>query len=300
MEYRATNLFNQLTVRSSYTYSKATDTNSEIFSTSSAGNSSAFAQNPLNFINAEHGTSGLDFPQRWTLTFTEELPFFKQQHGLVGHTLGGWSIAADYILSSGQGFTPLQVVEATNTGGNFYDNVFNGTFNGFETARPFLGSLSAPLTSVGIYCGDAHTLLGTNCSSVGNNQLISLNALNTTGSVVAVNNNNVRFIENTGIAQQIFGTPFGNVGRNTVRDAISNVANLSIYKAFKFKERSSFEIHATALNVFNHFNFSSVDPFLLDAGLTSNGTGFGDPSLTGTNAGANGYRRLFIGGVLRF
>lgn len=300
LEYRATNIFKQLTVRSSYTYSKTTDNVSEIFSTASAGNSSAFAQNPLDFRNGEHGTSGLDFPQRWTLTFTEELPFFKEQHGLLGHTLGGWSIAADYILGSGQGFTPLQVAEATNTGGNFYDNAFNGTFNGFETARPFLGSSSAPLSSVGIFCGDAHALFGANCASVGNNQLISLNALNSNGSVVAVNNNNVRFIENTGIAQQLFGTPFGNVGRNSVRDAISNVANLSVFKRFKLGERATFEAHATALNVFNHYNFSAVDPFLGDAGLATNGTGFGNPSLTDTLTAANGFRRLFVGGVVRF
>src|SRR5260370_6408416 len=111
-------------------------------------------------------------------------------------------MAAAYILSSGQGFTPVQVAEATNTGGNFYDNAFNGTFNGFETARPFLGSSSAPLSSVGIFCADAATLFGANCASVGNNQLISLNALNVNSSVVAVNNNNVHFIENNVIAQQ--------------------------------------------------------------------------------------------------
>ena len=34
------------------------------------------------------------------------------------------------------------------------------------------------------------------------------------------------------------------------------------------------------LNVFNHPNFTSVDPFLDDAGLHSEGTGFGIPALT--------------------
>jgi hypothetical protein len=47
--------------------------------------------------------------------------------------------------------------------------------------------------------------------------------------------------------------------------------------------------------VFNHFNFSSVDPFLEDAGLATSFTGFGDPSLTGGNG-----RKIFIGGKLTF
>lgn len=295
LEFRATDLFQQLTVRSGYTWSKTTDNVSEIFSTQTAGNTSAFAQNPLDIKNGEHSLSGLDFPQRWTLAFTEQLPFFKKQQGFIGHLFGGWSIAGDYILGSGQGFTPVQVAEATLTGGDFFDNLFNGTFNGFETARPFLGNPGAPSTSVGIFCGDAQTLFGANCSTVGNNQLISLNTLNTSGKVLPVTNKDVRFIENTGIAEKFFGTPFGNVARNTVRDAISNIANLSVYKNIRFNERASFELHATALNVLNHYNFVSVDPFLEDAGNSGSGNGFGDPSLTDATG-----RHLLVGGVFRF
>jgi len=133
---------------------------------------------------------------------------------------------------------------------------------------------------------------------------LSLNAINNhpplanplqTAGVVSTDSAHVRFIENTGIAQQMFGTPFGNVARNTVRDAITNLVNLSVYKRFKMTEHTSFEIHATALNALNHFNFGSVDPVLLDAGNTSNGNGFGDPSLTGANG-----RRLIIGGKFTF
>ena len=306
LEFRANNLFKQLTMRSGFTWSKTTDNVSEIFSTQTAGNSSAFAQNPLNITNGEYGISGLDFPRRWTVSLTEEVPFFKEQHGVVGHLLGGWTVAASYALGSGQGYTPSQVVEATLTGGDFYDNLFNGTFNGFETARPFLGNPSAPVNQVGIFCGDAvkvgSLFVNTpNCAVVGNNQLVSVNALNTNGGgTVAVTKDQVRFIENTGIAQQLFGTPFGNVGRNSVRDAITNVSNLSVYKKFKLGEHTAFEFHATAVNWLNHYNFSSVDPFLSDAGLIANGTGFGDPTTTSTLQNAFGYRKIFVGGKITF
>jgi hypothetical protein len=119
---------------------------------------------------------------------------------------------------------------------------------------------------------------------------------------VPVQNNQVRFILNTGIAETIFGTPFGNAGRNIVTDAPTNVANLAVIKRIKFSERASFEFRADALNVFNHMNFSSVDPFLEDAGLHTLGTGFGDVTVTNTSyPGYNGgTRRFSFGGTLRF
>jgi len=305
LEFRANNLFKQLTMRTGYTWSKNTDNASEIFSTGSAGNTVAISQNPLDFSKAEHGTSGLDFPQRWTINLTEQLPFFREQHGWVGHLLGGWAFNVGYQLGSGQAFTPAQVTEATATGGNFYDTTFFGNFFGNEPARPFAGSSAAPVTSVGIFAGDACALFGAGCTAPAG-QLISMTALgqsclnnNNTSlvpcNVVNVTNNDVRFIMNTGRAQALFGTPFGNVARNTVRDAITNLVNMSVYKRIKFTERTSFELHLTALNALNHFNFGSVDPFLQDAGQNGSGNGFGDPSLTGANG-----RRLIIGGKFVF
>jgi len=99
MEFRANNMFKQLTMRTGFTWSKTTDNASEIFSTGTAGNTVAISQNPLDFSKSEHGTSGLDFPKRWTVTFTEQIPFFREQHGLVGHLLGGWASAPAISLA---------------------------------------------------------------------------------------------------------------------------------------------------------------------------------------------------------
>ena len=100
--------------------------------------------------------------------------------------------------------------------------------------------------------------------------------------LVSVQPNQVRFIANGGTADSVFGTPFGNAARNIVTDAITNTANASIFKRIKFSERASFEFHATALNLLNHPNFQSIDPFLEDAGLFSSFTGFGDPRVSNT------------------
>ncbi len=203
LEFRTNNMFKQLTMRTGYTWSKTTDNVSEIFGTNTAGNNVAFAQNQFNFTTAEHGTSGLNIPQAWTIEFTEQLPFFRQQHGLVGHALGGWSISADYILASGQPFTAEQASLARSTDGafkngaltlpafgNFYDNSFVASFVGADTARPFSGNPNANATTVGIMAGDAclgflgiiptagNTNALCNTAVTPTTQLISLNAFN--------------------------------------------------------------------------------------------------------------------------
>ncbi len=87
-----------------------------------------------------------------------------------------------------------------------------------------------------------------------------------------INKDQVRFILNAATAQAVFGTPFGNMPRNLPQDAITNTAKLLSHSSgFKFNEHTSFEFRMSALNVFNHPNFSSVDPFLEDVGDNKQG-----------------------------
>ena len=300
LEFRANNLFKQLTVRSAFTWSKNLDNVSEIFSTFGGGNTTAFAQNPLDFTKGEYSFSGLDIPKQWTLLITEQLPFMKEQHGVAGHVLGGWAVSADYILASGQRYTPSQIFAATNNviPPDYYDIGFWGAFSGVETARPFLSNPNAPVTQVGIFADDACNLFGIGCASPPT-QLISLNAVNDPlhPSAVNVTKDQVRYIVNSQRSQAIFGTPFGNTRRNTATDAISNIANFTVFKRIKISERTAVELHVSLLNTFNHFNFASVDPFVEDAGLNvpSTASGFGDPKITGA-----GGRRIIVGGKVSF
>jgi hypothetical protein len=335
VEFRANQLFKQLTIRSAYTYSKTLDNVSEIFSTGAGGNTTTWAQNPFNTTSAEHSFSGLDIPHQWSILFTEELPFFKEQHGLAGHILGGWAMSGNYILASGQRYTPVQAFSAFATqNGNYSDIGFLGAFVGFDTARPFLGNLSAPQTQVGIYQSDACALFvigafsnpgGVNpvtgaqanmCDSnlVSPTTLISLTDLNkklgdptadpTTFIPGTVTKNQVRFITNAATAQSVFGTPFGNMPRNLPQDAITNTANFSVMKHVKLGEHATFEFRMSMLNALNHPNFQSVDPFIEDAGATPSSpfNGFGDPKLSNTTypGSNNATRRINFGGTIRF
>lgn len=310
-EFRATNLLNQLTLRANYTWSKTTDNVSEIFSTAGAGNSLTISQNPLNFTSAEHGLSGLNFPQTFTVTAYEMLPFFRNEHGVLGHVFGGFGVSGSYILQSGQGYTPVQFCISSCVGSGLWDiPVDQGFFGTDETARPYVGSLSAPATSVGMFFADACNLGLVGPSNAPNgdpcgfgttngvqdvpilpaNTLISANTVNTAGTVATVSNKQVRYIANAPEANTVFGTPFGNVERNLARDARTNSANISFYKNVKFSERTTLQFHATMLNAFNHPNFSSVDPFIDDAGFGFFGTAFGNAALSTASS-----RTIFFG-----
>ena len=293
-EFRGTNLWHQLTVKTAYTFSKTTDNVSEIFDTAAAGNTRAFSQNALDFKKAEHALSGLDFRHTWTITFTEEIPAFRTQQNVLGKILGGWAVSANYIIASGQPYTPVQtfINAASVTGVSSFDTAFPTG----EVARPFLSNSSAPIDSVGIFGGDACPTFGAACDVNGNPDpakltlLFSLNELNTTGNEKVVKPSDVHFIANGEVADNQFKTPFGTAARNILRDARSNTANFTLFKVVKLGERVAVRWHMSMLNVFNHPNFTSIDPFIEDAGAFDDQTGFakpnafpgGNPNLVGT------------------
>jgi hypothetical protein len=290
IELRTQNLWRQLTMRANYTYSKTTDNADEIFGTVGSGSAIAFSQNPFDFKGGEHGLSGLDFPHQFNLLITEDLPFFRGQHSYVGHVLGGWAVSAGYHLASGQPYTAAQfalaqqsVPDPRHVPDPYLDVAFSKAFAGLGTSdggiRPYIGSLSAPATQVGIFAGDACNSFGAGCALAAT-QLISLNALNQ-GDVdgTPVTKNAVRFIANGVTANQVFGTPFGNAARNSLRAAKINNVDMSIFKNIKFWERTTLQLHLDATNVFNHTQPNNVDPFIDDAGVHAFETGFANPAL---------------------
>jgi hypothetical protein len=297
LQLRSQRLWNQLALLTSYTFSKTTDSSSEIFNTFAGGNTETLSQNTLDVRHAEHGLSGLDVPNNWTLAFNEDLPFFRRQEGVVGHILGGWSFSGNAVLGSGQPFTPVQAGLSCFTyscGGDPslppspFDIAFNQNLNNQnpDTARPFIGSASAPNTQVGIFAGDACAAFGAGCG-LAPGALLSLNGLNagTPGAdTTTISKTSVRFIVNGSTADQIFGTPFGNVARNSLREYHTVSFNFNVAKAFQFGERANLQWHMSMINAFNHPSFglpgpSGIDPFIDDAGLASENFGFNNPRL---------------------
>lgn len=299
-ELRTTSLWNQLTLKTAFTWSKTTDNTSEIFSSLAGGNTFANSQNPLNYLGAEHALSGQDIPRVWTLSLSEDIPAFRSQHGLVGHLLGGWVLAGDYLIGSGQPYTPSSAFLSTSgTGVSWPDTAFNSGFFSYPDAaiRPFYGNRNAPVSQVGIYAGDACNYQGTGDPScaLASNTLLNWNILNTTGTSTTATPSSVKFIVNGPTAETIYGSPFGNVPRNNERDYYVNSVNFAVYKYIKVTERVKVRFDTTFLNAFNHPNFTSVDAFLDDAGNLQEGTGFGIPNLT-----SGGNRQIKFGLRIEF
>jgi hypothetical protein len=171
------------------------------------------------------------------------------------------------------------------------DTAFNNGFFSYPSinVRPFYGNSHAPVSLVGIYAADACALKGgptaaspdAACGIATANPaaLLNYNVWNTTDASSQLSTNSVRFIVNGKAAETIYGTPFGNVPRNPVRDYKVNLCNFALYKTIKVTERVKTRLDVSLLNAFNHPNYSSVDPFLDDAGELNQNTGFGVPSL---------------------
>ncbi|MDQ2924494.1 MAG: TonB-dependent receptor [Acidobacteriota bacterium] len=79
-----------------YTWSRAL--------TNDQSDRSTAPQNTYN-IGAEYGRSQLDRNQILTADFVYELPWLREQHGLVGRVAGGWELAGIVSMNSGLPFT---------------------------------------------------------------------------------------------------------------------------------------------------------------------------------------------------
>ena len=289
----------------SFTWSKTLDNSSEIFSTGAGGSTVAGAQNPFDISSGEKALSGLDFPKIAALYLIYDLPFYKSQKGFLGKLLGGYQANTLWHFSSGQLWTPT----LSNAGGraNAACQIsFDSNFYGFSTCRPFLGSASAPVDTVGI-CTNA---TATDCG------LVEFNAFAKSKGVTMnpVSKNAVRWIYDNNAAGTFFGTPYGNVGRNPgLRGQAVSAVDFSMFKTTKVTERLSLRLEAQAYNLFNHMFLGVPDPIVADLNLANNGSfgtnvfnssGGRNPNGSGgySNATLNGLgrRRLILGAKITF
>ena len=93
-----------------YTWSKFIDEASDTFNTSSG--EVAIAQDSFDLDN-DRAVSAYDRPHRFTANVVYELPFAREQHGVVGRVVGGWTLSGVLTLQSGAPFTVLNGVDPT-------------------------------------------------------------------------------------------------------------------------------------------------------------------------------------------
>jgi outer membrane receptor protein involved in Fe transport len=274
--YNGRFLNNTMNLGMSYTWSKTIDDASEIFAFGDV--QSPNAQNPFCINRCERALSALDRPHAFSANFIYDLPWYKEQRGVVGHLLGGWQINGTYVVTTGSPFTPGQSGNGSLGLGNTYLTAGD---------RPFLGNPSADERLVAINAVDARWLFATaplpaapaagSLVGPGDNVFYLLNDINAGRGFNPVNLNQVRYIFNGPGAARFFGTPFGDSTRNRERGPMLNQMNLSVFKNIKIGESVTFQLRGEAFNALNHPN-------------PGFGTGQGGylPSININNAGVSG------------
>jgi carboxypeptidase family protein len=247
--------FHGLTGDFAYTFSKALDNTSEIFS-STGGNSTPIALNPFDPNIRERGISAESYPHVFTTYVLYELPWMKSQQGFLGHALGGWQLSGTHRWQSGVAVTPVQ---NTNNGDPYCDATFNNNFIGstLDSCRPILSNPNAPFNTAGRYLNASQLINISSCQST---------AQVGTPTCPVISPSDVHFIVNNTFAINNLcgGNPFDcTVGRNVTRTQPRNQVDLSLQKEFKLYERMSLTLRGDAFNVFNH-------PFFGAPGLNIN------------------------------
>src|SRR5260370_18176673 len=103
---------NGFTAGAHYTWCAFIDGSSDTFNPSARGEV-AIAQNSFD-LRSDRARSTYDRPQRVSVNWVYELPFFRGQPGLAGHILGGWQIAGFLTFQSGSPWSPLNAPYPTS------------------------------------------------------------------------------------------------------------------------------------------------------------------------------------------
>lgn len=242
--FNTRNLFKMVTLGLSYTYSKTIDNVSEVYSFLGSG-SILLAQNPYNVSSGERGLSNNNIPHAFSMNMNWDMPWLKTNKSWYGRLIGGWSVGVFEVWQAGLPMGPVQLTTNANV---LSDTSFNGFAAGYDTARPFLATQSAPLTSVGTY--------------LPNGNLVSF-----TNNAQAVKFSDVHWIYNTLAADKVYGTPFG-VGRNVLTGPRFQRADISVYKNFAITERMRLTLRAEATNAFNQVYYG-IPSLYIDSGTTT-------------------------------
>jgi Carboxypeptidase regulatory-like domain len=253
--------------RASYTYSRAEDDSSEIFTT---GTYSTFAtvQFPAPRKATEWGLSAFDRRNRLALSYVYELPKWETAPRVVGAIVNGWQVSGVTQFQSG---SPGNVEIG-------YD--WNG--DGLANERPQLANAKAPVAAYAVH-GDDPILFGgapgTYCDGA--------YALTTNDPCHPVAAGSFHWL------LPFFTTTGNQIGRNSFLTGGFSQWDISPQKSFKTWKEQSLDFRAEMFNVFNHGN-TGVPNLNLMTGVPVPGAGtvtFGNNALTVT-----GHRsiRIFV------
>jgi hypothetical protein len=300
-----TRSYHGLTADLAYTWSRTIDNSSEIFGTFGAGNTEAFAQNPLDSNVGERAVSGDSYPNVSSLGLTYVFPKFTHTSSLVSKLTNGWQANTIWLYNSGQPYTDYDLYINESAFDNYpndqnsflsYSNYKESSAFGssVDFGRPIVSNKSAPVTQVGLYTKAYACTTSSSGICTGNAvQLVNY----ATG--VPTTPDAVHFISNNRYAAQLANNPFPGAGRNILRGNTYNNVDFSVFKNTKMTERITFRLEVDAYNVLNRSYYGTPDNYIGDAGSSFNTFLYNGAS--GSNIGfGTGLRNLEFAGKILF
>jgi hypothetical protein len=189
----------------------------------------------------DYGPTTLNQPQTFVANYVYELPWYREQHGLVGHTLGGWQLSGITQFLSGQSLTVRQSA----------DN--------FDCQTPFGATTGCiPGTYPGGINIDAADI-APRPDQVAPLQLVK---------------KQMQWFSTASFADAI--GHFGNSRNGNLLGPGLELWDLSAIKNIKISERFRFQFRAEFFNAFNHTNFDAIN-VNIDSGSAGQVTSTHDP-----------------------
>jgi hypothetical protein len=243
------------------------------FSRSLTNAQNDYSSGPQNSYNlgAEYGPSVYNRNDILAIDGVWELPWYREQQGIVGHLVGGWEFSGLYVVNSGLPLTPILCTSTScgtplNYGG--LTSIYNGQTN---------GGISNDAAGLGIVNGPDVASLRPNMvlnPSDGYNQVVLRKRLHW-------------FNQTAFLAPAPSSFQVGNEKRGVVDGPGYNRLDVGVFRSFKVYRNAVFTLRGEGYNIMNHTNWGTV-------GTTATSSTFGQVTAT------RDPRILQVGGKLNF
>jgi hypothetical protein len=234
-----------LTTVSNFTWGRALGTGFQVQATSSLTPLTPFD------MGAQYGPQGYDIKFLYNLSMYYNLPFYRGQHGILGHILGGWTVSPLFTAQSG-GPTNVTYTEGSCTGCEAFGEVTTpgtsgtgGSGEGAVGLMPYTGNMQ---TRYNIYpTGTQGNNLVEGVAAVGTKTagFFGLNAFANPATVWNEFRPCVLGYDSRCGSGTLRGLPTWNLDANVVKD-------IAIWR-----ERVGAQIFVQVTNVMNHFQSGS-------------------------------------------
>lgn len=222
-------------IDANYTYSKAL--------TNAQADYTAGPQNLYN-INGDYGRASIDRSDIITLDGVWELPWYRDQKGLVGRVAGGWELSGIYAINSGLPLTvsmsagAANVINYSSSGGGSQTSVLNPS--------AVNGGAASDAAGLGI--------LGPSAAGLRPNQVLDPN--NGYGQKIHTRLN--WFYRPAFAAPTAASLAVGNEKRGVIEGPGFNRLDVGIFRNFGIYEGLVFQLRGEAFNIANHTNWQGV------------------------------------------